>query len=709
MISASKAAVAHCRFIKSAQIGYTYGTNKVLSVYARCRDLVAALKLFDEMPHRDTASWNTMIAGYVNSGNFWSAWDFLKSMKQHGLVSDVYTFGSILKGVAANADLSFGLLVHADVVKMGCDGNVYSASALIDMYAKCRSMEDANKVFLHMPERNTVSWNALLAGYAVTGDRENCFRLLEGMGRENVQLDDGTFCPILALLDQQVFYTLAMQLHGRILKSGLDFENAVSNALISAYANCGSIENAEKVFDGTNSCRDLITWNSLIAAYVECDQGMEAYRLFLDMGRLGLDPDIYTFTTIISATDEIHPKSHGKCLHTSVIKRGLENVTSIANALISMYLKSNGSYIDDALKVFEFLDAKDSISWNTILTGLSQNSLNELSFKIFEEMRSHSIEMDQYAITAILRSCSDLAISRFGQQVHALIFKTGVNVYEYVTGTLIFMYSKCGHIDDACRTFEESPKDSSIIWNAIIFAYAQHGMGEVALDLFSSMTKWKVNPDHVTFVAVLTACSHIGLVEEGRNFLNSMESDYGIPPRMEHYACAIDLLGRAGLMKEAKELIRGMPFQPDSMVLKTLLGACRTCGDIELASEVAHHLLELDPGEHCIYVLITDMFGKQKLWDEIASVKRLMKDKGVKKIPGKSWIEVNNEVHAFIAEDHSHPRCLRIYDILGKLSEEMKLFEDDIEFAVLHTDMLCRELSSKSSAYIGNFNATIGK
>lgn len=680
MAYVSKAAVAHCQAIKSAQIRCTYTANNLINAYTRCRDFAAALKLFDEMPNRDTASWNTVVAGYVNSRNFQSAWDFLKSMKQHGFLFDGYTFGSILKGAATNGFLSFGQLVHSDIVKMGYDANVYSASALVDMYTKCGRMEDANKVFCHMPERNTVSWNALIAGYAEIGDCRSCVRLLEEMERECVLLDDGTFCPLLTLLDDQEFFGLAMQLHAKILKCGLDFENMVCNALISAYSNCGSIEDAEKVFDGSDSCRDLITWNSMLAAYIEYDQGMEAFRLFLDMERLGLEPDIYTFTSIISACYEITEKRQGKCLHALVIKRGLENVTSIANALIAMYLKSNGSCMDDAMSVFEFLDVKDSISWNTILTGLSQNALSEDSFKIFEEMRSQQLEMDHYAFAAVLRSCSDLASFRLGQQTHALTLKTGVNVYEYVTSALIFMYSKCGHIEDAWKSFEESPKETSISWNSIMFAYAQHGLGEVALDLFSSMTKRKVNPDHVTFVAVLTACSHIGLVDEGRRFLNSMEADYGIPPRMEHYACAIDLFGRAGHLEEAKELIRGMPFQPDSMVWKTLLGACRMCGDLELASEVAHHLLELEPGEHCTYVLLTDMFGKLKLWNEIAGVKRLMRERGVKKIPGLSWIEVKNEVHAFNAEDHSHPQCVQIYELLRTLMYEIKLFENGNEF-----------------------------
>ena len=196
----------------------------------------------------------------------------------------------------------------------------------------------------------------------------------------------------------------------------------------------------------------------------------------------------------------------------------------------------------------------------------------------------------------------------------------------------------------------------------------------------------KVRLDHITFVAVLTACSHIGLVEEGLNFLKSMESDYGIPPRMEHSACAVDLFGRAGRLDEAKTLIETMPFKPDAMVWKTLLGACRVCGDIELATQVASHLLELKPEEHCTYILLSHMYGHLRRWDEKASVTRLMRERGVKKVPGWSWIEIKNQVHAFNAEDQSHPHCKEIYQMLGVLMEEITWLETDTDLDALTSD-----------------------
>ncbi|KAL0330901.1 UNVERIFIED_CONTAM: putative pentatricopeptide repeat-containing protein [Sesamum angustifolium] len=548
----SKVAATHCQAIKLSLIIDTYTSNNLVNGYIKCKELNTALKLFDDMPHRDTASWNTVITGYVNQGDFLSSWDVLKSMKRLGFLLDGYTFGSMLKGVAIGGGLMYGQQVHSDVVKMGFEDNVYAASALLDMYAKCSRVEDADKVFKYMQERNTVSWNALIAGYAEMGNLRRCMELFLSMEMEGVRVDDATFAPLLTLLYDVELYELTRQLHGKIVKRGLEHENTVINATITAYAECGSIQDAERVFDSADGYRDLVTWNSMLAAYLEHDLEECGFDIFIKMVRLRLDLDAYSYSSIISTCFGDTQQSFGKPLHTLVIKRGLE------------------------------------------------------------QLHLHYMVIDQYTFAAVLRSCSDLATLRLGQQIHILVVKTGLEGNEYVASALIFMYSKCGIIEDAWKSFEASHKDSSVTWNSIIFAYAQHGQGKVALDLFYLMTEGQVKLDHVTFVAALTACSHIGLVEEGRNLLKSMETEYGIQPRMENYACAIDLLGRAGRLTEAKELIDEMPFEPDVMVWKTLLGACRACGDIQLATYVADHLLELDPGDHCTYVLLCDMYGHLK-------------------------------------------------------------------------------------------------
>lgn len=672
-----KLAAAQCEATKTGLISDVFTANNIINGYIKSSELVIAHNLFAEMPDRDSASWNTMVAGYVNSGDFSSAWELFNSMKRSGLGFDGYSFSSILKGIACNGFLFVGKQVHSDVIKRGYGENIYSCSALLDMYAKCSMVEEARKVFNYMPARNSVSWNALIAGYVEIRDLDSCFQLLKQMERyEGVHLDDGTFSPLLTLFDDPKFYRLLSHVHAKVLKSGLDFRNTVLNAMITSYSECGSLDDARRVFDNAVGYRDLVSWNSMLGACLQHDEFELAFLLFLEMEQYGVGHDIYTYTSILSACNGETQGVQGKPLHALVVKRGLEKLTSVSNSLVSMYLKSNRLGIEDALKVFENMEIRDSVSWNSILTGLSQTGQSEDALKIFVQMLSDCLEIDHYAFSAALRSCSDLATLQSGQQVHALVMKSGFETNEYITSALIFMYFKCGILEDARKAFQSSGENNSTIaWNSIMFAYAHHGQAEVALELFFLMVEKKIKLDHISFVAVLTACSHSGLVEEGQCFLNSMESHYGIPPRMEHYACAIDLLGRAGRLNEVKEVIKEMPFEPDVMVWKTLLGACRACGDIEMAKEVARLLLELEPKEHCTYVLLSDMYGYFSQWDEIASVKRLMRDRGVRKIPGWSWIEVAHNIHGFNARDHSHPHCQEVYRMLDELTNVIKMFD----------------------------------
>ncbi|GMH07299.1 hypothetical protein Nepgr_009139 [Nepenthes gracilis] len=668
-----EATVNHCRAVKWGNMEDIYTANNIMVRYAKCGDLNAAHDVFDVMSHRDTVSWNSMISGYVNFGNVGTGWEILCDMKRHGFVVDGYTFGSMLKGVAWVGQLDIGEQLHSMIIKAGYQTNVFTGSAIIDMYSKCRRVDRAHVVFRRMPKRNAVSWNALIAGYVEEGDSETAFQLFFCMEDEGLKIDDGTIAPLLTLLDDPEFYDLTTQLHGKVMKHGLAWNNTLCNAITTSYSECGSLEDAERMFEGAVGIRDLVTWNSMLAAYLVHNEERLAFRLFLTMQEFGFEPDIYTHTSLISTCFEAAHWHLGKSLHGLVIKRGLERSTAISNSLIAMYIKSNGNSMEHATSLFGSLEWKDCVSWNSVLTGFSQYGLSEEALKFFRHMRFSNVAIDHYSFSAVLRSCSDLATLQLGQQVHVLAIKSGWYRNEHVASSLIFMYSKCGLIKDARKYFEDAPKNSSITWNSIIFGYAQHGQGKVALQLFDQMTEAKVKFDHITFVAVLTACSHIGLVEEGRHFLNSMKSDYGIPLRMEHYACGVDLFGRAGLLDEAKALLESMPFEPDATVLLTLLGACRYCGDVEFANQIASHLLQLEPYQHCTYVILSDMYGRFKRWDSKARLTKLMRERGVKKVPGWSWIEIRNEVHAFSAEDCSHSKSKEIYHILGGLMEEISL------------------------------------
>ncbi|KAK2408134.1 putative pentatricopeptide repeat-containing protein [Trifolium repens] len=667
---------AHCLAIKSGSIVDLYISNNLITTYAKCAQLPLAHQLFDEMPHRDTVSWNAVVSGYVNTGDLDSTLQLLNAMRISGYAFDNHTFGSILKGVARARRLELGQQLHSVMIKMRLIENVFSGSALLDMYAKCGRVDEALVVFRYMPECNYVSWNTLIAGYSRVGDLEMAFWLLRCQELEGVGIDDGTVTPLLTLLDGVEFYSLVMQLHCKIMKHGLEALSIVSNAIITAYSECCSLQDAERVFDGAVTCRDLVTWNSMLAAYLLHKKEDLVFEIFIDMQSFGFEPDDYSYTGVISGCSVKEHKSRVESLHGLVIKRGLQVCVPISNALIAMYFAFDNRCVEDALRIFFSMNVKDCCTWNSVLAGYVQVGWSEDALRLFVQMRSLFVEIDDYTFSAVIRCCSDLATLQLGQQVHVLAFKVGFDTNKYVSSSLIFMYSKCGVIEDARKCFEATSNDIAIVWNSIIFGYAQHGQGNIALEFFYLLREKKVKPDHITFVAVLTACSHNGLVEEGRKIIQSMESDFGIPLRMEHYACAVDLFGRAGHLEEAKALIETMPFEPDAMVLRTLLGACRSCGDIELASHVAKKLLELEPEDHSTYVLLSDLYGRLKMWDEKASITRLMRERGVKKVPGWSWIEVKNKVHAFHAEDHSHPQSEEIYELLLQLKEGIKLFDN---------------------------------
>ncbi|KAJ6418940.1 hypothetical protein OIU84_029108 [Salix udensis] len=418
--------LTHCQAFKSGIISHIYVANNILFRYSKCDfgDLNLARKLFDEMPNKDTVTWNTMITGYVESGNLGAAWEFLKSMKRRGFQADGYTFGSILKGVAHACRHDLGQQVHSLIIKIGYEQNVYASSALLDMYAKCERVEEAYDVFQCMPVRNFVSWNALIDGFVQVGDRETAFWLLHCMQKEGVRVEDGTFAPLLTLLDGDKFYKLTMQLHCKIIKHGLELYNALCNATLTAYSECGLLEDAKRVFDGAVGTRDLVTWNSMLVAYLVHDKDEDAFNLFLEMQGFGFEPDIYTYTCVISASFEAAHINYGKSLHALVIKRGLVESVTICNALITMYLKLNNKSMKAALNLFYSMKSKDRVSWNSILTGFSQMGFSEDALKLFGHMRSSLEEIDDYAYAAGLRSCSDLAILQLGQQIHLLTVKT---------------------------------------------------------------------------------------------------------------------------------------------------------------------------------------------------------------------------------------------------------------------------------------------
>eukprot|EP01018_Ginkgo_biloba_P036720 Gb_30661 [translate_table: standard] len=672
----------HAHMIKTRFDPGIFIGNHLVNMYAKCRSLTNARHVFDKMPVRDVISWNTMIAGYSQRGCDEETLKLFCEMLRAGMRSNEFTFGSVLRASASLEALEQGKQVHVNIIKTGFELDVFAGSALLDMYAKCGRIDNAYQVFDKISDPNVVSWNAMIAGYAQKGYGEEAFELFRQMQLEGTKPDQSTFASVVTAFASSETPKLVKQVHVMIIEHGFESDVIVGNALVTVYAKCRSIEDSQMVFN-TMRARDLVSWNAMIAGYSYNEHGDQALKLFSQMQEAGMKLDKFTLTSILCACGSPETLEQGKQIHAHAIKIGFEAETPVGNALVTMYIKCE--CIEDAHKVFDKMTKRDTVSWNALITGHAQHGHGEEALKFYLQMQQTSAKIDKFTFSSVLRACASLAALEQGKQVHAQITQTGFEMDTFVGSAVIYMYAKCGSIEDARKVFDDTSQGCSVSWNAMIAGYAQHGQGKEALQLFEQMQEAGIKPDHITFVGVLSACSHVGLVDAGRHYFDSIECDYGIIPRMEHYACVVDILGRAGHLDEAGDFISKMPFKPDAMVWRTLLGACRNHGNMELGKHAAECLLELEPHEDAAYVLLSNIYAAHGMWDDRAKVRKLMRDKGLRKEPGCSWIEVKKMVHAFIVEDRSHPQTQEIYAKLDELMGQMKAvgYVPDTSF-VLH-------------------------
>lgn len=392
--------------------------------------------------------------------------------------------------------------------------------------------------------------------------------------------------------------------------------------------------------------------------------------LYHQMQLAGVKPNLATVVTVLPACAHLSSLQQGKRFHSYIIRSGLDSHVSVANSLIDMYCKCKD--IEAAHILFYEMPKRDVVSWSVMISGYAQSGLGREALRLFCQMRLTDIKPNSATIISVLPACAQLAGLHQGKCIHASIIRNGFDSDISVGTALLTMYAKCGSIELARRLFEKMRVRDVVSWSAMITGYGMHGYSEEAIMLFSDMKREGMKPDHVTFIGVLSACSHTGLVDKGWQYFDSMKREYFITPRVEHYACMVDLLGRAGQLDEAYNFIKRMPVEPDASVWGSLLGACRIHRNIELVKCVSEHLIELEPENIGNYVLLSNIYAASGRWDDVAKVRTILKGKGLKKSPGCSWIEVKNQVHAFISGDRSHPESEKIYAMLDSLTMQIK-------------------------------------
>ncbi|KAH1055176.1 hypothetical protein J1N35_033241 [Gossypium stocksii] len=461
------------------------------------------------------------------------------------------------------------------------------------------------------------------------------------------------------------------------------------------------MEMARRVFD--ISCKtDVITWNVIITGYNKTKQYNETSKLFDEMVKNGVVPSSVTLVSLLSACSKLRDLKVGKLVHEYIRKCEIKPNLILENALMDMY--SACGEMDVAIGIFDRMKTRDVISWTTIVSGFINKGEIDLArtyfdqmpekdyvswtamidgyirvncFKealiLFREMQASNIQPDEYTMVSILTACAHLGALQLGEWIKAYIDRNKVKNDVFVGNALIDMYFKCGSVAKAKRVFFEMPRRDKFTWTAMIVGLAINGHGEEALSMFSEMLRASIKPDEITYIGVLCACSHAGLVKEGRKFFASMTAEHGVEPNVAHYGCMVDLLGRAGHLQEACEVIKNMPMKPNTIIWGALLGACRVHKDVGIAEMAAKNILELDPQNGAVYVLLCNIYAYCKKWDSLHELRESMMHRGIRKTPGCSLIEMNGVVHEFVAGDQSHSRSKEIYSKLDNMTRDLKL------------------------------------
>ncbi|KAL3844761.1 hypothetical protein ACJIZ3_002164 [Penstemon smallii] len=651
--SSRDARAIHAQIIKSRFSNEVFINNRLIDAYGKCGCLKNAHKLFDKMPNRNTFTYNSMIGALSISG-----W-----------------------------------------------------------------IDEAERIFGLMAEPDQCSWNLMVSSFAQLEIFDKSLEYFLKMHEEDFMLNEYSYGSALSACAGLRDLGMGTQIHASLAKSRFASDVYMGSALIDMYAKCGDVDCAKKAFDGMND-RNIVSWNSVITCYEQNGFAKEALNVFVKMMECAIEPDEMTIASVVSACAGLCGVKEGKTIHARIIKFDkLRDDVVISNALVDMYAKcsmiNEARWIFDRMPIrtvvsetsmvsgyarvasvktartmFSKMMERNVVSWNALIAGYTQNGDNEEALGLFLLLKRESIWPTHYTFGNLLNACANLADLKLGRQAHTHVLKQGLRFQNgpesdvFVGNSLTDMYMKCGSVEDGTRVFRKMVERDAVSFNAIIVGYAQNGLGTEALRLFEEMLEYGEKPDHVTMIGVLSACSHAGLVEEGRKYFDSISKEYGLKPMKDHYTCLVDLLGRAGRLDEAKNLIVSMPMPPDSVVWGSLLAACKVHLDIDLGNFVAEKLLGIDPENSGPYVLLSNMYAELGRWKDVNRVRKLMRQHGVVKQPGCSWIEIGSEVHVFMVKDTRHSKKREIYLLLKTLTKMMKLsryvpnvgdFDDDEE------------------------------
>ncbi|KAK6792583.1 hypothetical protein RDI58_011664 [Solanum bulbocastanum] len=568
--------------------------------------------------------------------------------------------------------------IHGHIIKMGIHEDLFLMTFLVNVYAKCGMMGSARKVFDNLPKRNVVTWTSLMSGYVQNSQPDvaiNVFQEMLEAGGFPTNYTLGVAFNACSLLGH---FELGKQIHAYVVKYEIGDDTSIGNALCSLYSKSHNLDSAVKAFRMI-AHKNVISWTAAVSACGDNGDSAMGLSLFVDMLCADVEPNEFTFTSVLSLCCIMQALKIGSQIHSLSIKLGYGSNLRVTNSIMYLYLK-NG-WIIEAKKLFDGMETVSLVTWNAMIAGLAQmmdlgedgisaHSSGFEALNTFLRLHHSGMKPDLFTFSSVLSICSSLVALEQGEQIHAQVIKSGF-LSDVVVGTaLVSMYNKCGSIDRASKAFVEMSTRTLISWTSMITAFAQHGYSKQALQLFEDMRFVGVRPNKVTFVGVLSACSHAGLVKEALTYFDMMKKEYKIKPVMDHYACLIDMFVRLGRVDEAFDFVKKMDFEPNEFIWSLLIAGCRSHGKLELGFYAAEQLLSLNPKNSEAYFLLLNMYLSAERWKDVSRVRKLMKDEKIGKLKDWSWISIRDKVHSFRTGDQLNPPYENIDIFLSDLHDK---------------------------------------
>lgn len=591
------------------------------------------------------------------------------------LKPDSFTYAFVIPAASKLLCSKLGSSLHGHAIVGGAGSDLFVSSTIVNMYLNFGKVGYAYKVFDGIPEPDTVLCNTMISGSVDNGCLDESISIFKDMILRRTRFDSTTFSSVLKAAAELQELKLGMAIECLSIKLGFHSHLHVLTGLISLYGKCRDISTAKHLFQQIKH-PDIIAYNAMISAF-SCNQETEyAINLFKE---LSSSQHKVNSSTLVGLIPVSHPFPHSTLtttIHSFCIKHNFLSQTSVSTALITVYTRLNE--INPARKLFDESKHKSLAEWNAMISGYAQNGVTDKAISLFKEMQNLKIPPNPTTITTTLSACAQIGALTLGKWVHDLANKYNFISNIYVSTALIDMYAKCGSIKEARQVFDKMQDKNTVTWNAMISGYGLHGHAHEALNIFNKMLDSKIPITRVTFVNILYSCSHGGLVKEGENIFQTMGSGsgsgstHGFDPLPEHYACMVDLYGRAGDLQKAYDFIKKMPIEPGPAVWGALLSGCKTHKNMDLAKLASDKLFELDPENVGYHVLLSNIYTADKNFNEAASIRKMVKNRNLGKTPGCTLIEIDKIPHVFTSGQQFHEQIDGIYRMLEKLMGKMK-------------------------------------